>query len=94
MEHYLIVLGLYESNITNSLLERMDGIGNIENIFDNMYILSTENEQFSSSTIRDVIAGDERCYVLVIRMRQNIEAAWCLPKDKVGIINDMIKTRS
>lgn len=95
MEHYLIVLGLYdEGNITAALLERMSGIGSTENIFDNMYILSTEDDQFSSSTIRDIIAGDERFYVLVLRMRQNIEAAWCLPKEKVGFINEMIKSRN
>ena len=94
MEHYLIVLGLYDSDVTEALQKRMNGIGSTENIFDNMYILSTEDENFNSSTIRDTIAGDERYYVFVIRMRQNIEAAWCLPREKVGFINEMIKSKN
>lgn len=94
MDYYLIVLGLYESSITEALQERMNGIGNTENIFDNMYILSAEEEKISSSTIRDIIAGEERYYVLVVRIQQNTNAAWCIPRSKVEFINEMIKARN
>lgn len=93
MEHYLIVLGQYDSSVTKVLLGRMNGIGSTEDIFDNMYILSADEESISSSTIRDVIAGNERYYVFVLRMRQNIDAAWCIPKSKVEYINEMIKSK-
>lgn len=94
MEYYLIVLGLYDTEITEVLQKRMNGIGNTENIFDNMYILSADDDSISSSIIRDTIAGEERYYVLTINMRNNIDAAWCIPKTKVNFINDMIKSKN
>lgn len=75
-DKFLIVLGDIGNRHFQSMYTKMQSLGDINKILDNVFVLITKDE-IDYESIRNSISGDENGYCIVISMN-SLTAAWNL----------------
>ena len=93
--YLLIVLGDIENSHYVRMLERLNKMGEVRKIMDNMYVLSIaqiEEVKLATSMVRNKITGDDYGYCFVIRITNELSCAWSLTKLNSDYLIDIIKS--
>lgn len=73
---FIIVLGDLDNRHYRDMLERIEELGDIRKILDNVYVLNTAEDD-DYETIRNKVAGPDLGYCMVISI-DGLRAAWNL----------------
>ena len=80
MKTYLVVLGDIDNKHYHQMYDNLNHIGETKQILDNVFVLSTK-EQYDYEEIRNMVAGKERGYCIIIST-EGLRAAWNLEVPK------------
>lgn len=81
---FLVVLGDFDNSHFDKMKGRLVRLGEIRRILDNAFLLTINektNASWSAMKVRNVVAGDDFGYCIVIRINQEFSSAWNLAKD-------------
>ncbi len=90
-QHFIVVLSDADSNINESMLDRLHGIGKVYPIMDNVYLLSCESNPLDISKIRNDVAGEEHGHCIVFRFDNKIAFAWSLKVENSDMLSKVAK---
>lgn len=77
---YMVVLGDTGNPYHDLMKERLERLGEANQIMDNTYVLKVKDSSlWDKEKLRDIIAGAEFCYCLIIDMTK-ISSAWSLKR--------------
>lgn len=81
---FLVVLGDINNSHFEKMKERLVRIGETRRILENAFLLSIDEshiEPWTIQKVRNIVAGDDLGYCLVIRINKSFSSAWNLTKD-------------
>lgn len=77
---YMVVLGDTGNPYHDLMKERLERLGEAYQIMDNTYVLKVKDSSlWDKEKLRDIIAGAEFCYCLIIDMTK-FSSAWSLKR--------------
>lgn len=91
MEHYVVVLGECKfPERQEKMVRRLKEIGGeVNKVFDNLYILSMSHAKLQTNEIIGRISGEEKYEGMVIRYRDALRAYWCIPSEKKSFMDNL-----
>lgn len=95
MEHYVVVLGECKFPERQEKMARRlkEFGGEVNKVFDNLYILSMPHAKLQTNEIIGHISGEEKYEGMVIRYRDALRATWCIPSDKTDFMDELFMSQ-
>ena len=95
MEHYVVVLGECKFPERPEIMVRRlkEYGGEVNKVFDNLYILSMTHAKLQTNEIIGRISGEEKYEGMVIRYRDALRAYWCIPSDKMEFMDELFMSQ-
>lgn len=85
---FMVVLGDTGNSYHNLMEKRMADLGEVNQIMDNTYVLKVKDQTlWNKEKVRNIIAGAEYCYCIIIDMTK-FASAWSLKRQD----SDLLKT--
>ena len=90
-QYFIAVLGDIENQLNATMVSRLQSLGEVTHVTDNIYLLKMDGDVVDLNKLRSNIVGEEGGYCLVFRFNNKISFAWSLPRDKSDIFKQIVK---
>lgn len=92
--YFLVILGDLDNSHYYNMRERLDSLGKVHRIMENVFALSVDVKTKESMSIREVrnkVTGEDLGYCLVIRLNKDFSSAWNLTKENSEYLLNIIE---
>lgn len=81
MDFYLLILNNQESGERLRILGRARSLGEVRQVLNEVFILSHQGAIMDASAIRDLLCGEEKYMLMVIRLDDEFKSAWSMTSE-------------
>lgn len=90
-QYFIVVLGDIDNQLNATMSNRMQSLGEVTPVTDNIYLLKVNEDIVDLNKLRSNIVGEEGGYCLVFRFNNKISFAWSLPVEKSNLFKQVVK---
>lgn len=89
MVFYLFILNNTEPEERLRILDRAKSLGEVRQVLNEVFILSHQGAVMSTSAIRDLLCGEEKYMLMVIRLDDEFKSAWSMTSENSNYLKSV-----